>query len=164
MKYNNIFAFDMPFNIKTISLFVILAGLPNLLGLLNITTPWGFNIHFFQIAIFLAALIYGPIGGLTSGLFGSFYSAIMMHNPYIIVGNMILGFFVGYFARKYYTTWQAVLMAFAIQLPWLVATDLYLVHMPAKVIFGLVVALAISNTAWAIVAQYIKKPIRNAVL
>ena len=163
MEYKNIFSFDVEWNYKTIALFLFLIGLPNLFGIVNITTPLGFKIHFFQAAIFLAALIYGPMGGLAAGLVGSAYSAAVMANPYIIVGNVLLGFFVGLFARYGVKTVFAVWLAFLIQLPWLVLTDYYLVHLPMAFIISLVIALAVSNTVWAVVAHYAAKPIRHAL-
>ena len=91
----NILDFNIEWNKSHVLAFSILLIIPNLLGLINISTPWGFNIHFFQVAIFMAAIVYGPKGGLLSGLVGSAYSAFVMANPYIIIGNALLGFFVG---------------------------------------------------------------------
>ncbi len=163
MEYKNIFSFDVKWNYKTIALFLFLLALPNLLGMVNISTGVGFKIHFFQAAIFIAALIYGPMGGLASGLVGSAYSAVIVHNPYIIVGNVILGFFVGLFAKYGIKTVFAVWLAFLIQLPWLVITDYYLVSLPMAFIISLIIALAVSNTIWAIVAHYAVKPIKHTL-
>jgi len=162
MKFQK-FAFDVEWNHKTIALFVLLLGLPNLLGMINLSTTLGFKLHFFQAAIFIAAIIYGPKGGFLSGLFGSAYSAIVMHNPYIVIGNALLGFFVGLFVRYGMHTVIAVLLAFVVQLPWLIITDYYLVHLGAQFITGLVIALVISNTIWAIVAHYSVKGIKKIV-
>lgn len=145
------------------SLFIFLLILPNLLGMINLSTPFGFKIHFFQLAVFIAALVYGPKGGLLSGLVGSMYSAVIMGNPYIIVGNAILGFFVGLLVRYDFSTLVAVLIAYTIQLPWLLLTDYYLVHLPVKFLVGLVIALTISNIIWAGVAHYVVKPIKKVV-
>lgn len=145
---------------RTISLLLILIILPNFLGMINIPTIYGFKIHFFQVAIFLAAGLYGPIGGLTSGLIGSLYSAIIMHNPYLMIGNAILGLFVGLFAKKINIVW-AVILAYLIQLPWLILTDLYLVHMPAMAINKLIQALALSNIFWAIIVLLTIKPLQK---
>jgi uncharacterized membrane protein len=163
MEYKNALSFDIKWDYRAISLFIFLLALPNLLGMINLSTPWGFKIHFFQAAVFIAALIYGPFGGMLSGFVGSFYSALIMHNPYIAVGNAILGFFVGLFARHGFNTVIAVLLAYIIQLPWLVATDYYLVHLPLPFIRALVIALAVSNTLWAAVAHYSAKPIKAAL-
>ncbi len=163
MEYLNKLSFDVEWNYKTIALFIFLLGLPNLLGAINIGTIWGFKIHFFQATVFIAALIYGPKGGFLSGLTGSIYSAFLMHNPYIVVGNAILGFFVGFFVRYKVHTIIAVMLAYAIQLPWLILTDYYLVKLPMGFILPLILALAISNLLWAIVAHYAVKPIKKSL-
>ena len=139
---------------QTIMLFVALLILPNLLGMINITTAWGFKIHTFQFAIFVAAFIYGPTGGLASGIVDSIFSATMMGNPYILVGNAILGLFAGIFI-KYFPAVVAVWLAFLVQTPWLVLSDYYFMHMPLHVIGYLIIALLISNTIWALPASYI---------
>lgn len=157
MQYKNLFSFNMKWNFKTISLFIFLLLLPNFLGMLNLSTGIGFKIHFFQYAIFLAAILYGPYGGLLSGLVGSTYSAVIMHNPYLAIGNAIFGFFTGLFIRYGFKIIIAVLLAYAIQLPWLIITDYYFVHLPVTLIIPLVIALLISNTIWAIAAYYTAK-------
>lgn len=161
MEFANKLSFNVEWNYKTISLFLFLIILPNFLGMLNISTPFGFKIHFFQMGIFIAALLYGPKGGLFAGLIGSAYSAIVMHNPYIIIGNVLLGFFVGLFIRYKIHTIIAVALAFLIQLPWLISTDYYIVGLPMVFIIKLVIALAISNLIWATVSHYAVKPMRN---
>ncbi len=161
MQFKNILSFDVKWDYRTVSLFVFLLLIPNLLGMINLSTPLGFNIHFFQVAVFVAAIIYGPKGGALSGLFGSAYSAVMMNNPYIAVGNMILGFFAGLFVRYGISTILAVWLAFVVQLFWLVPTDYFLMNLPAQFMLWLLVALAVSNTIWAIVAHYSAKQIRR---
>jgi len=163
MEYTEKFSFNVKWNYKTIVLFLSLMILPNLLGLINLNTVWGFKIHFFQIAVFIAALIYGPKGGMLSGLVGSLYSAFVMGNPYIAIGNAILGFFVGLFVRYKFNTIIAVMLAYLIQLPWLIITDYYLVSLPTNFILKLILALAISNLIWAIVANYTVKPIKESL-
>lgn len=163
MKYKNIYSFNVNWNYKTTSFFIFLLVLPNLLGLINLSTPFGFKIHFFQLAIFLAALTYGPKGGLLSGLVGSIYSAMLMSNPYLIVGNAILGFFVGLFARVGLNILFSVWLAFLMQLPWLIITDYFFVHLPINIILTLIITLFISNTIWAIITKYTVKPLKNAL-
>ncbi len=148
-------SFDIKWNRKNLILFLSLIVLPNLLGLFNLSTPWGFKIHFFQLAIFIAAAIYGPKGGALSGLVGSIYSAIIMSNPYLLVGNVILGFFVGLFVRLKLPLLLAVLFAYCLQLPWLIITDYYLVHLEMRFIIGLILSLAASNIIWGIGAHYL---------
>ena len=90
MGFSNKYGFNVEWNFKTAGMFLLLLALPNVLGMVNISTGLGFSIHLFQIAIFLAAMAYGPFGGLISGGIGAIYSAIMMHNPYIILFNAML--------------------------------------------------------------------------
>jgi uncharacterized membrane protein len=163
MTRTKILSLPIQANPRTIALFIVAIALPNLLGLVNIPTHLGFNVHFFQLAIFLAAAIYGPIGGAASGLVGSIYSAAAMGNPFIIVGNVILGFFYGLFTRLRIHPVLAVILAFAIQIPWLVATDFYLVHMPSTVVRMLLVSLALSNVLWAVVAGYLARPLAKVI-
>jgi hypothetical protein len=160
---NDLFSFGIVWNFKTIGMFFILLILPNFLGMMNITTDYGFKVHFFQAAVFIAALIYGPVGGLLSGLFGSAYSTIIMGNPYIAVGNAILGFMVGIFVRYGFSTIVAVLLAFVIQLFWLIPTDLFLMNMPLKVLFMLIAALFASNIVWAIAVDFGTKKIKPSL-
>lgn len=163
-KKNNVFDLGLKWDFKSLSLFSIIIFLPNLLSVLNVSTPYGFKIHFFQLAIFMAALIYGPIGGLIAGGVGSVYSAFLVSNPYLIVGNMLLGFFVGLFAKYGIPVILAVLLGFLVQLPWLLLTDYYLIHMPLMVIMMLVVALFVSNMIWAVLANFTYKPLKKLCL
>jgi hypothetical protein len=160
-KYETIF--DIKFNWKTISLLGFLAVFPNLLGTFH-ATLFGVRLHVFQYLIFLAAIIYGPVGGMISGAFGSVYTAMALHNPYIIVGNIILGGLVGLFVKRYnFHVISAVLTAFIIQLPWLWMTDVYLAGMPMKVVNGIVVALLVSNLLWGTVANLTAKRIKSVL-
>jgi len=164
MNYGNVFRFNAEWNYKTVTAFLALALLPNLAGFFNLGTVWGFKIHFFQFAVFTAALAYGPKGGLLAGAAGSAYPALLMGNPYILGGNAILGYFTGVFARKGLSVLPAALAAYAIQLPWLVATDYYLMHLPMSFIKPLVVALLISNAVGAVAAHYLARRLKASVL
>ena len=157
--YENIFC--VRFSRKSLLLLAFLALLPNILGMVVLQTPFGFKFHFFQIAIFLAALLYGKWGGALSGAAGSIYTAVAMNNPFIIGGNVILGFFTGTFAKRANVV-LAVLCAFAIQLPWLYFTDLA-VGMPEPAVRGVMVALFFSNIAWAAGAGLVFKRIRALI-
>jgi uncharacterized membrane protein len=164
MQYKNIFSFDMKWNYRTTVMFAVLLLLPNLLGIINITTGYGFKIHFFQVAIFIAALLYGPTGGMLSGILGSAYSSIIIGNPYIAVGNAILGYMVGIFTRYGFQTVIAVILGFAVQLLWLVPTDLFLMDMPIEVLIMLITALFASNIVWAIAADYSAKRLKKVLV
>jgi len=161
VQYKNIF--DINFNWKSITLLALLAFLPDLTGMINLPTVWGFKIHFFQYFVFVAAAVYGPVGGLISGGFGSVFTVVTMNNPHILIGNMILGFFTGWFFRKGINLVLAALIAYAIQMPWLWLTDVYLANMPINVVNGVVIALFFSDVIWALFAHYSYKKVRNVV-
>ncbi len=158
--YKNIFGIE--FNWKNAMLLIFLAALPNVVGLFH-TTIFGIRIHFFQYLIFLAAMIYGPAGGAMAGAFGSIHTAIALHNPYIVIGNIILGVFVGLFYKRINIV-LAVLLAYAIQLPWLWMTDIYLAGMPVNVVNGVVLGLLVSNTIMAFIAWGTAKKIKQLVM
>ncbi len=139
-------------NERSIITLVVLMLLPNLLGAFHLSTPWGFKIHFFQYAVLLAAFVFGPIGGLLSGLAGSLQAAYVMTNPYVLVGNALLGFFTGYFFRRGHTYLRSVLLGFGVQIPWLAATDYFLMNLPASWVGGLILTLALTNALWALPA------------
>lgn len=145
--------FGVEINRKSLMMLFILGIIPNLIGAINLPTIWGFNIHLFQIAIFVSAAIYGPVGGMISGGLGSTYTAIMLGNPYIIIGNIILGTFTGILFRKGYNLILSVIIAYLIQLPYLWGTDVYLVKMPSALVTKIVIALFVSNVFWAVVAK-----------
>lgn len=163
MNYKNIVYFNVKNSWKSVALLTFLAILPNFFGMINFQTQWGFKIHIFQYLIFLAAIIYGPIGGFISGAFGSLFTAITLNNPYVLIGNIILGFFVGLFIRLRWNAVIAVLTAYLIQLPWLYYSDIYLAHMPIKVVQGVIIALFLSNMLWSIVTLLTYKPIKSLI-
>jgi hypothetical protein len=148
-------------NEKTIGVLIVLALLPNLLGMINLASPWGFKIHVFQAAIFLAALLFGRWAGLIAGAGGSLYVAAALSNPFILFGNALLGFFTGHFAEKGVRPVVAVMLAFAIQLPWLVVTDHLFMGLPWPFIGALVASLAVSNLVWAVAAAWAAAPLRR---
>jgi len=155
MEQAKILSLNIKWSYKNLFLFLSLIILPNILGAFNLNTPWGFKIHFFQIAIFAAAAIFGPGGGALSGLFGSIYSSILTANPYIIIGNVILGFFVGLFIKLKLPFFLAILFAYCLQLPWLVLTDYYLVNLGMTFIKNLIFSLAASHAVWAIIIYWL---------
>jgi|GEM_PF-4884292 len=108
MEFDHPSVFERRWDRKEITLLACLVVLPNLLGLLNIDTGLGFKIHVFQLGIVIAALFYGMSGGLLAGTFGSIYSAIIINNPYIIIGNAILGLAAGYLIARGHHTVLAV--------------------------------------------------------
>jgi hypothetical protein len=152
---------EVRWNEKTIGVLIGLALIPNLLGMINLATPWGFKIHVFQAAIFLAALLLGRWAGLIAGLGGSVYVAAALSNPFILFGNALLGFFTGHFTEKGFRPVVAVMLAFAIQLPWLVVTDHLFMGLSWSFIGALVLSLAVSNLVWAVAAAWAAGPLRR---
>ena len=138
---------------RNLLLFLVLLALPNLLGVINIPTPWGNKFHFFQAGIILASLVFGPLGGAAAGATGSVYSALALGNPYIVLGNIILGFFTGLFLRRRIPLVPTVLTAFVIQVVWLWPSDVYFQGMPVPAVNSIVVGLLLSNAVWALVIQ-----------
>lgn len=132
----------------------ILILLPLVLSLIHIDTPWEIHLHFFQIAILFGAYLYGPTGGGIAGAAGSFAGALMLSNPYLIVGNVILGTATGYLARLGFRPLFAIWGAFLIQIPWLILSDYCFLGLPATFIRNLIVSLLISNTLWALAVTF----------
>lgn len=158
---SNILSWELPWNRKTVGAMLMLVFLPNILSMVNFTIPGGLKIHTFQVAIFLAASLLGPIGGLLSGLIGSLFSAVALSNPYLMIGNAILGFFAGWFLRRGIRPLFAVWMAFCLQLLWLIPADYFLAGLSLSFIQNLVLMLFLSNTLWAIVAARLSGPLKR---
>lgn len=141
--------------------FGLLVLLPSFLSLINVTFAQSWKIHFFPAAIFLSAVSFGPIGGLIAGVTGSLYSAIFLGNPYLMVGNALLGVMTGVFFRKTGKMIPSVMLAFACQLPWLVVSDYYFMHLPTEFIAKLAVVLLLGNLLWALLIHLNMKPIKK---
>ena len=141
--------------------FGLLVLLPCFLSLINVTFAQSWKIHFFPAAFFLAAISFGPAGGMIAGVTGSLYSAILLGNPYLIAGNALMGFLTGVFFRKTSKIIPSVLLAFACQLPWLIVSDYYFVGLPAMFIAKLAVVLFLGNLLWALLTSLGMKPIRK---
>jgi hypothetical protein len=141
--------------------FGLLVLLPCLLSLINVTFAGNWKVHFFPAAIFLAALSFGPAGGLIAGVTGSLYSAVFLGNPYLMAGNALLGFLTGFFFRKTGRMVPAAMLAFACQLPWLILSDYYFVHLPAGFIANLVIVLCLGNLLWALLIDLAMKPVKK---
>jgi hypothetical protein len=146
---------------KAISVFSLLVLLPFLLSLINITFAESWKIHFFPAAIILAAIVFGATGGITAGSFGSLYSALFLGNPYLLVGNALFGLLIAVFYKKSNKIIPSVFLAYLCELPWLILTDYYLVHLPAVFIAKLVVVLFLANILWALLINISIKQIRK---
>jgi len=160
MNYKNIFGIETEWNSKRILLLISLLIFPNFLALFHFQL-FGLRIHFFQYLIFLAAFIYGSIGGILSGGLGSLYTAIALNNPYIAIGNIILGGFTGFFLRKKLGILPSIILAYLIQLPWLWLTDIYLAGMAMKYVNMIVIALLVSNILCGLATRFTAKKIKS---
>ena len=146
---------------KAASVFTFLVLLPCLLSLINITFAQSWKLHFFPAAIILAALFYGAPGGVVAGISGSLYSAIFLGNPYIIVGNALFGLLIAVFYNKNKNLILSVLLAYVCELPWLILTDYYFVHLSLDFIAKLGVVLLLANILWAALTSISIKHIRK---
>ncbi len=111
---------------KTAAFVALMAALANVMSLppLAIPIPIGTftsSIHFFQLAIFLAALLAGPWAGLLGGAVGSLYMSIL-RVPFIVGGIALLGVSTGLFAKRFRPV-TACVLAFLVQLPYTFVTD-----------------------------------------
>jgi uncharacterized membrane protein len=112
----------------------------------------GWQMHFFQLGIFLSAFLFGPFAGALVGALSSAYSGlVILHNPWIIGGNAILGLFAAYLYTKT-TPFKAAMLAYAVQLPYLLVTDVLFVSMPIMVVLALAATLLAENVLCAYMA------------
>ena len=146
---------------SAVSVFTLLVLLPCLLSLINIPFAQNWKLHFFPAAIILAAIVYGVPGGIVAGISGSLYTALFLGNPYVIAGNALFGLLAALFYKKNINLILCAVLAYACQLPWLILTDYYLVHLPADFIVRLVVILLLANILWAVLISISIKHIRK---
>jgi hypothetical protein len=146
---------------SAVSVFTLLVLLPCVLSLINITFAQSWKLHFFPAAIILAAVFYGAGGGIIAGISGSLYTALFLGNPYVIVGNALFGLLIALFYKKNGNIILSVLLAYACQLPWLILTDYYFVHLSSDFIAKLVVVLLLANILWAVLISISIKHIRK---
>ena len=146
---------------RTAIAFILLVFLPFMLSLINLTFAQSWKVHFFPAAIILAVLIFGATGGLVAGIAGSLYSAFLLGNPYLIIGNALFGLLTGIFYKKTNKIILSVLLAFVCELPWLILTDYYLVHLSAEFITKLIIVLFLANVLWVALIHLINKPLRK---
>ena len=141
--------------------FALLIVLPFMLSLINLQFAQSWKVHFFPASTILSAIIFGATGGLVAGLTGSIYSAVLLGNPYLIAGNALFGLLTGTFYKKTNQIIVSVLLAFICELPWLIISDYYFMHLSAEFIAKLAVVLLLANLFWAALIQLINKPLRK---
>jgi uncharacterized membrane protein len=159
---------------KTVAFVALMAALANVMSLPPVAIPvplgpFTSSIHFFQLAVFLAAILAGPWAGLLSGIVGSLYMSIF-RIPFIVGGIALLGACSGLFVKRFRPA-TACIMAWLIQLPYILATDYlwftspyFLGYSPAvalSIMTPIIVSLGIEAVICAVLAdviiQYLKK-------
>ncbi len=123
-----------------------MSGLANILGYLSI--PIGTTtIHFMQLPIILSGLALGSLAGGIVGFIGATVMAFTLPtpNPFILLGNAILGFFTGFFYLRLkgkkppiVPQFLAVIGAIIINFPYVYFTDVYLMSMASPLVLSLI--------------------------
>lgn len=124
-----------------------MCALANILGIFSI--PLGLtSIHLMQLPIILSGLVLGLWSGGITGFIGTILMAYTLSpsNPYILLGNAILGFFTGLIysylkktkKRQIIPQTLSVLAAYLIQLPYLYITDVYFMPIPSQVVLTVI--------------------------
>jgi uncharacterized membrane protein len=124
-----------------------MSALANVLGYFSI--PIGLTtIHLMQLPIILTGLSLGSWAGGLVGFIGATSMAYNLSppNPYILLGNALLGFLTGmFYSRLKNMGWRSiipqvlsVLGAFIIQVPYVYITDVYLMPIPPQVVITII--------------------------
>jgi uncharacterized membrane protein len=132
---------------KKIAFISIMCALANILGIFSI--PIGLtSIHLMQLPIILTGLALGSWSGGITGFIGTILMAYQLSpsNPYILLGNAILGFFTGLLysylkntkKRQIIPQTLSVLAAYLIQLPYIYITDVYFMPIPSQVVLTVI--------------------------
>jgi uncharacterized membrane protein len=132
---------------KQIAFVAVMCALANVLGFFMI--PIGLaSIHLMQLPIILTGLSLGSWAGGLVGFAGAVVMAYRLSppNPYILLGNAILGFFTGLFysrlkevgGRPIIPQLISVLAAYIVQAPYVYVTDIYLMPIPPPVVLTII--------------------------
>ncbi|MBI9018513.1 MAG: hypothetical protein JEZ07_14770 [Phycisphaerae bacterium] len=113
---------------------------------------FGVKVHVFQYFILLAAFMYGPIAGLTVGAGSCWITAIALGNPYIIIGNALLGFVAGFMFRKTNRIAVSVAIAFICQMLWILISDMLFMRMPFVRVCMIIISLFVFDILWTLCA------------
>jgi len=139
---------------KQIAFVILMAASANILALFVL--PIGvMSVHFIQIPIILTGFVLGPVAGGLVGFAGATSMALTLPrvNPYILLGNAILGAFTGLFYGRIRKSWRRPLVpqilsalgACMVQFPYVYVTDVYLMGMPQPVVMVIIVALFVED-------------------
>jgi len=118
---------------RRVALTAAMAGLANVLAILAIPfplSPFQTRLHLIQLPIILAGILAGPWVGAITGLLGALLTSSQVGIPFIVGGNAILGGVVGYLTFKGFRPIVASVVALAVELPYVAATDLLYLQWP----------------------------------
>ena len=128
---------------RRVALTAAMAGLANVLALLSVPipiSPFQARLHLVQLPATLAGLLAGPWVGAVAGLLGAFLTSYQVGIPFIVGGNAILGGLVGYLTLKGFRPLVASIVALAVELSYVAATDLLYLQWPIVQIVLLMLA------------------------
>lgn len=149
---------------KFVAFVASMGALSNGLGFIAI--PAGpITFHLIQLPIIFSGLAAGTLAGGLVGFLGAFVMAFTLPkpNPYIIIGNAILGLLTGMFysklrhmpGKQILPQMISVLLAFVLQVPYVYFTDAYLMGMPNPIVLGILIALLIEDLASTVISHVI---------
>ena len=146
----------MKYASRFVAFTAIMTAVAVVLSALSVPFLFGLRIHFFQVAIMLAGIIGGPVSGLIAGSVAGVYTAALMSNPTIVVGNALLGIFTGIFVRKMRPVLAGILAWVLIQAPWLYLSETYILNVPGFVMQTILVTLTVEDVICAVVADVLQ--------
>jgi len=142
----------------------VMCAIANVLGFLAI--PIGVtSIHLMQLPIILTGLSLGPWSGALVGFVGAVVMAYELTppNPYILLGNTILGFFSGGFylqlrkmrGRPITPQVISVMGAYVVQSSYVYVTDVYLMAMPPPMVQVILLKLLLEDLASVLLCHFV---------
>ena len=134
--------------LKSIAILFVLALAGKLCNEINMPVLFGVKVHVFQYFILLAAFNFGPLGGAAVGAASCWITAMALGNPYIIIGNALLGFVAGFMFRKTEKIALSVVIAFLCQVVWILLSDILFMNMPAGRVGMIILSLLIFDILW----------------
>lgn len=155
---------------KTVAFVAVMAALANVMSFPPFAIPIQFgifssSIHFFQLAVFICAILAGSWAGLASGTVGSLYMAIT-RIPFVVGGIAILGISTGFLVKKFRPL-VACLLAFLIQVPYVLITDYlwftYFLKLSTAVAWSIIVPVMATLSLEAIVCAALAESIVHYV-
>jgi riboflavin transporter FmnP len=146
----------MTYASRFVAFTAIMAAVAVVVSALSVPFVFGLRIHFFQVAIMLAAMVGGPVSGLVAGSVGGVYVSVLRSDPTIVVGNALLGLFTGLFVRKMRPVLAGVPAWVLIQAPWLYLTGTFILNVPGVVMQTILITLTVEDIICAAIADVLQ--------